>query len=112
MTITLHEITDVAAYWVIFWTIVNALMPPREVFGNSSPKTQQRYNTILMIIAYYGALNVRQLTVKMYESVHQDSPVPAPHQLDNALTDAAANTQKAAEAIATAKDAVPGADTK
>lgn len=74
MTINLHHLTDIAAYWIVFWSVVNALMPPRELFKDASPKTQARYNMALMIIAYYGALNVRQLTVKMYEAVKPQPP--------------------------------------
>ena len=104
---TFHQITDIAVYWMGFWTIVNALMPPREVFKDSSPKTQRRYNTLLMLIAFYGALNVRQLTVGMYDSVKQSAPPIPPHQLDNALLDAAASSQQTGEAIDQAQASVP-----
>jgi hypothetical protein len=107
---TFHQITDIAVYWMGFWTIVNALMPPRETFRNSSAKTQARYNTILMLIAYYGALNVRQLTVKMYDSVNQGAPSIPPHQLDNALLDAAASSQQTGEAIGHAQASVPNSE--
>ena len=108
MQISLHQITDALAYWVLFWSLVNILLPPREIFKSSSPKAQQRYNTVLMLVAYYGSLNVRQLSVKLYESVNQAGPPPPPpHQLDNALVDAAASTQKTAEAIGIAQESTP-----
>lgn len=108
MTISLHHVTDAVAYWIVFWTLANALMPPREIFKDWSPKFQARYNTILMIIAYYGALNIRQLTVQLYSAVKQNASIPIPpHQLDNALVDAAASTQQVAEAIDKAQEASP-----
>lgn len=110
MQINLHHVVDIIAYWVVFWTIANALLPPREIFKEASPKFQARYNIFLMLVAFYGAINVRQLTVKLYSAVGQAMPDSAPHALDNALVDAAANTQKAAEAIDKAKDAAPKDD--
>ena len=110
MTINFHTITDILAYWVFFWSLVNILLPPRETFKDASPKVQQRYNAILMLVAYYGSLNVRQLTVKLYDSVNQAAPAIAPHQLDNALLDAAASSQKTGEAIDQAQAAVPNSE--
>ena len=77
-SITLHQITDALAYWVFFWSVVNFILPPREFFKNSSLATQQRYNTLLMIVAYYGSLNIRQLTVKAYNAAFNQEDPPAP----------------------------------
>lgn len=71
MTIDLHNITDYVAYWVLFWSIVNVALPPREVFADSSDITKRRYNTLLMLVAYYGSLNLRKVTTGLYEAVQQ-----------------------------------------
>lgn len=71
MKIGTHALTDYVAYWVLFWSVVNVLLPPREVFANSSDITKRRYNTFLMIVAYYGSLNLRKVTTGLYESVQQ-----------------------------------------
>lgn len=78
MQISIHHITDLITYWIVFWTLVNAFMPPREVFKDTSPKFQARYNMILMLIAYYGALNIRGVVVKAYSAVNQPPPTPPP----------------------------------
>lgn len=74
MQITLHEITDGLAYWVLFWSFVNIILPPREVFSGANGKTPEWYNRLLMIIAYYGSLNLRQVSVKLYSAVNQNPP--------------------------------------
>lgn len=114
MQITLHEVSDYLAYWVLGWSLVNILLPPREVFKDASPKAQKRYNTLLMLVSYYGSLNVRQLSVRLYDSVSDaKSQVPvSSHKLDNALVDAAASTQKAQESITTAQEVVAPASDK
>lgn len=53
------------AYWVLFWSVINALLPPREIF-NDWPGFQKGYNLILLLVAYWGSMNVRSLTVKVY----------------------------------------------
>lgn len=78
--ITLREITNWAAYWVLFWTVVNFVLPPREVFKDTSPGFQKGYNTLLMLVAYYGSLNIRQVTVKLYQSVGQAPPPEPPEK--------------------------------
>lgn len=77
-TIQIHYITDGIAYWVLFWSIVNMLLPPREIFADSSDATKRRYNTLLMLIAYYGSLNLRQITVKLYSAVDAKPPDKTP----------------------------------
>lgn len=109
---TLQMITKIAmwlAFWNLFWTLVNAFLPPREIFKDCTPSFQKKYNTILMLVGFYGAINIRQLTVQMYSAVNQDVPSTPPHKLDNALRDAAASTQETAEAVAKAQQAAPAA---
>lgn len=63
--ITLPVLIHWATYWIAFWTVVNALLPPRETF-NDFPGFLKFYNVLLMLVAYYGALNLRQFTVTLY----------------------------------------------
>lgn len=63
--LTLMTALQWVAYWCLFWTIINAIMPPREIF-NDYPAFQKPYNVLLMLIAYWGALNWRSLSVKIY----------------------------------------------
>ena len=73
---TIHPILDIAAYWVLFWTLVNILLPPREIFATASDKTKARYELILKLVAYYGAMNLRQVSVKLYSAVNEQPPAP------------------------------------
>lgn len=107
MTVDFHNVVDWVSWWVLFWSIVNFILPPRETFKDCSPTTQKRYNTLLMLVAFYGSLNVRQLTVRLYDSVGETRTSPTVHSLDNALVDAAASTQKTAEAIDKAQESIP-----
>lgn len=93
MTIDLHNITDYIAYWVLFWTAVNIALPPREVFEGGTP---QWYNTLLKLVAYYGAMNLRQVSVKFYDAVNK-----APDQLQQSLERASVSAK---EQVAVAKE--------
>jgi hypothetical protein len=77
---------------------VNILLPPREVFKDCSPATQRRYNTLLMLVAYYGSLNVRQLSVQLYSSVTNNR-----NPVQTSLATAADATATAGDAIAHAQ---------
>lgn len=77
-SINLAMIVNWFAYWVAFWTIVNIIMPPRETFKDASPGFQRFYNTLLVLISYYGSLNVRQFTVRLYSVVDPNAPSPQP----------------------------------
>jgi hypothetical protein len=74
--ISIQQILNYFAYWVLFWSVVNILLPPREVFANCSDVTKRRYNTLLMVIAYYGSLNLRQISVKLYSAVGETPTDP------------------------------------
>jgi hypothetical protein len=63
--ITLAVIVKWATYWIAFWTVVNAILPPRETFKDF-PGFLKFYNVLLSLVAYYGALNVRNFTVQLY----------------------------------------------
>jgi hypothetical protein len=76
LSISGHSVADYAAYWVLFWSVVNIALPPREVFANCSAVTKRRYNTLLMLIAYYGSLNLRQVSVKLYSAVGETPTDP------------------------------------
>lgn len=65
-TITIVQIINFLGDWVLFWSLVNIILPPREVFADESGKTPGWYNRLLMVIAYYGSLNLRQVSVKLY----------------------------------------------
>ncbi len=97
MTIDMHQLLDGISYWVLFWTIVNFALPPREVLADDQGRIPRWYNTLLKLVAYYGSLNIRQLTLP---------PPPAQVQA-KALETAAHDVAKAADAIDTAKAATP-----
>lgn len=80
MHISLHHVTDAIAYWVVTWTIVNALLPPREMFKDSSPSFQSKYNLLLKLVAFYGQINVRQLVVQTYSQVQGPGDPTAPEK--------------------------------
>lgn len=112
--INIQQILNYVAYWVLFWTIVNIILPPREIFENGTPSW---YNTLLKLVAYYGALNLRQVSVKLYSAVSQQAPAdPIVASLQHAqeatkaavsLTkDAVGATKDAVAAVADAKDVV------
>lgn len=109
MTINLQAILNYVAYWVLFWTIVNIALPPREIFD----KTPAWYNTLLKIVAYYGALNLRQVSVKLYSAVSQQAdPVQASLERAQTATKEATSASKDAEvAVEVAKDAADTAKT-
>ena len=67
-SITLPMLMQWSLYWIGFWTIVNFILPPREVFKDY-PGFAKFYNVILMLVAFYGALNIRQFTVRLYSAV-------------------------------------------
>lgn len=67
--IDLHQLIDYFTYWIAFWTIVNIILPPREVFADEQGKIPKWYNTTLKLVAYYGAMNLRQVSVKLYSAV-------------------------------------------
>lgn len=73
--INLQTILQYAAYWIAFWTIVNIALPPREVFKDF-PGFLKWYNILLNIVGYYGSLNIRQFTVKLYTAVQNGGPPP------------------------------------
>ena len=73
-SIPLHWVTDGLAYWVLFWSLVNIILPPREIFANSSESAKARYEIVLKLVAYYGALNLRQQSVRLYEAVRKPEP--------------------------------------
>lgn len=106
MTIDLHHITDYVAYWIMFWTMVNIILPPREVFADDEGRIPRWYNIVLKLVAFYGAMNLRQVTVKLYSAVSQAPPT----QLQNVLDVAAKDVAKAADAVETAKAVAPPAD--
>lgn len=64
-TIPLHTVTDWIAYWVLFWSMVNIALPPREMFDDW-PGFQKKYNLLLKLVGYYGSINIRQKTVEAY----------------------------------------------
>lgn len=103
--INVHMVLDYFTYWIAFWTVVNILLPPREIFD----KTPSWYNTLLKLVAYYGALNLRQVSVKLYSAVNQ-VPLDTPQQtLDKAAAaskDAVSAAKDAASAVGVAKKAV------
>lgn len=72
----LHHIIDAAAYWVFFWTVINILLPPREIFSTASDKTKARYEIVLKLVAHYGALNVRQAAMQLYSAVKTQAAPP------------------------------------
>ena len=76
--IEIHRVTDAIAYWVLFWSLINIALPPREIFANSSAVTQRRYNTLLMLVQYYGSLNIRKVTTGLYSAVQVGQAIPAP----------------------------------
>lgn len=66
------------AFWCLFWTIVNNVLPPRETFSDF-PSFLRWYNLLLKLVAFWGALNLRSFTVKMYSSVtNAEAPVAKP----------------------------------
>lgn len=75
--IPIHWIMDFAAYWVLFWTLVNILLPPREIFVNRSESFRAGYETLLKLVAFYGAMNLRGVSVKLYEAVKNPAPPEA-----------------------------------
>lgn len=105
--IDIQLILNYVAYWVLFWTMVNILLPPREIFD----KTPSWYNTLLKFVAYYGALNLRQVSVKLYDAVNMQ-PDPVKASLEKAQTatkEAISATKDASVAVEVAKDAAASA---
>lgn len=76
--LSLHTITDVVAYWALFWNAVYVLAPPRETFN--SPK----YNKFLDLVSYYGSLNIRGLLMKVYQAPPSAAP-PLPPKDDSSI---------------------------
>lgn len=93
--INLVDIMRYFSYWVAFWTVVNIGLPPREIFGDTTPNW---YNVTLRLVAYYGSLNLRQFSVKLYAAVNQAPPPEI--QAQNAL-------DKASAAVSEAKEIIP-----
>lgn len=58
--LTLVNVLQYTSYWTLFWSLLYALMPPRETINSA------RYNKLLAIINYYGSLNIRSLIMKVY----------------------------------------------
>lgn len=106
MTIDMHHVLDYVAYWVLFWSMVNIVLPPREVFADDQGRIPRWYNTLLKLVAYYGSLNLRQVSVKLYSAVNQAPPT----QLQDVLNVAAKDVAKAADAVETAKAVAPPPD--
>lgn len=73
--INLKTIVTYMSYWIAFWTVVNFALPPREVFKDF-PSFLKWYNVILNLVGYYGSLNIRQFTVKLYSAVSNGTPPP------------------------------------
>lgn len=105
MTIDLHHVIDYISYWIMFWTIVNIFLPPREVFADDKGNIPRWYNITLKLVAFYGAMNLRQVTVKLYSAVQNAEP-----PIQRNLEVAAKSTEEAAQAIEAAKAAVPPKD--
>ena len=70
--ISFHQISDLVAYWALFWNLLYVLCPPREYFN--SPK----YNKFLELVSYYGSLNLRSVAMKAYGAQPQDAPKTNP----------------------------------
>lgn len=64
--LTIHHLTDFVAYWVLFWTVIHFLLPPKEVFARKDGSIPEWYIRLLLIIQYYGSLNIRQVTMQLY----------------------------------------------
>lgn len=73
--LSLGRVLAYLSYWALFWTAVNALLPPRETFKDF-PGFLKFYNVLLLLIAYWGALNVRKLTVDLYGKMGVDLTPP------------------------------------
>ena len=67
-SITLPMLLQWASYWITFWTVVNFVLPPREIFADF-PDFLRFYNVLLKLVAFWGALNIRQFTVRLYSAV-------------------------------------------
>ena len=64
-------------YWSAFWKLVYWAAPPREWFN--SP----RYDKFLMVVHYYGGLNLRNIFMKaLYGADPADAP-PLPAKAAN-----------------------------
>ena len=105
LNIPIGTILQWVSYWITFWTVMNFLFPPREIF-NDFPSFQKFYNVVLLLIAYYGSLNIRQFTVVLYGKLGVDlDKVPTAQQ--RGFTQGVDATAKAAKtAVGEAADEV------
>ena len=62
-----HHIFDVVAGVVLVCSLVGSVLPPYEVFA-FAPRFQVVYRIIVVFISTIGALNLRNLLIKLYPS--------------------------------------------
>lgn len=65
----------VAAHWALFFRILYAACPPREIIN--SP----RYDKFLQIVDYYGGLNIRGIFMKSFYGAKPEDAPPIPSQV-------------------------------
>lgn len=104
-TITLGTILQYASYWIAFWTIVHALLPPRETF-DGFPGFQRFYNVLLLIVSFYGALNIRQFSVQLYGKLGVPLDPPPTAKVQGFVQGVDATAKAAKVAVVEAAEAV------
>lgn len=105
MNVPIGTILQYVSYWITFWTIMNFLFPPREIF-NDFPAFQKFYNVVLLLIAYYGSLNIRQFTVALYGKLGVELDTPPSAQRRGFTQGVDATAKAAKKAVGEAADEV------
>ena len=84
-----HQLFDIVAGIVLACSLIGSVLPPYEVFS-FSPRFQTAYRILVIFISTIGALNFRNLLIKMYPSYQikngdqnasktaTDNPTPPP----------------------------------
>lgn len=78
MPVIPHHLFDIVAGVVLVCSLVGSILPPFEVFS-FSPRFQNIYRILVIFVSTIGALNFRNLLIKMYPSYQQkngDTNVP------------------------------------
>lgn len=101
--ITLSQVVDGIARWVLGCSIASIILPPVEFFDDF-PRFQKWYRLFCKFVKYFGALDFRAKVIEMYPSFQNR----AVERAESAV--AVAKVEKVVEVVKEEAKTLPGGD--
>ena len=70
--VTLHDLIDFAARWVLYFSLASIFLPPIEFFDDY-PRVQKGYRLVCKLIKFFGSLDLRGKVISMYPSYQKSN---------------------------------------